>query len=88
MICKYAYIYRNKIVVVLASGFMIICMSLQEGLEGRSIYIYIYVLVDSCWLCVLLDSAGDDMQYNDKNINARGVWPVKDLGTATFIISV
>jgi len=57
--------------VVLAPGFMIICMSLQEGLECRSIYIYMFV--ESCWLCVLMGSAGDDVQYNFGDINARGV---------------
>jgi len=52
-----------------------------------SLYTYIYMFVESCWLCVLMCSAGDDVQYNFGDINARGVWPVKDLGTSMFVVS-
>jgi len=59
--------------VVLALGFMIIYMSLQEDLEYCFLYIYIYKFVEKCQLCVLRGSADAVVQYNFSESNARGV---------------
>ena len=50
---RYIYIYKNKIVVVLAPGFMIICTSLQESLRGRSIYVYTF----SLYICLSIGAS-------------------------------
>jgi len=77
MICKHAYIYiyRER------ENSRGACTRFYDYLHefaGRLrmsfyIYIYIYMFVESCWLCVLMGSAGDDVQYNFGDINARGV---------------